>query len=82
MSEFIDEVPGHIMDPEAARREMPVEQVQAAGELAAAHTVDSVPAQTTHRERYWKQPTQEQTDRAADYGFDLTKQSKYYSQVQ
>lgn len=79
MSEFIDKVPDHIMDPEAARREMPVEQVRAAGELAAARAVDSVPAQTTHREGYWKQPTQEQTDRAAKSGFDLNKQSKYYS---
>jgi len=79
---MIEQVPDHIMNPEAARREMPVEQVQAAGELAAAHTVDSVPARTTHREGYWKQPTQEQTDRAADYGYDLTKQSKYYSLVQ
>jgi hypothetical protein len=74
---MIEQVPDHIMNPEAARPEMPVAQVQAAGELAAAHTVDSVPAQTTHREGYWKQPTQEQTDRAADYGFDLNKQSKY-----
>lgn len=76
---MIEQVPDHIMNPEVAQRKMPVEQVQAAGELAAAHTVDSVPAQTTHREGYWKQPTQEQTDRAADYGYDLTKQSKYYS---
>ena len=76
---MIEQVPDHIMDPEAARREMPVEQVKAAGELAAAHAVDSVPAQTTHREGYWKQPTQEQTDRAAKSGYDLNKQSKYYS---
>ena len=76
---MIEQVPDHIMNPEAARREMPVAQVRAAGELAAAHAVDSVPAQTTHREGYWKQPTQEQTDRAAKSGFDLNKQSKYYS---
>ena len=76
---MIEQVPDHIMNPEVAQRKMPVEQVQAAGELAAAHAVDSVPARTTHREGYWKQPTQEQIDRAAKSGFDLTAQSKYYS---
>ncbi len=36
------------------------------------------PAQTSHRAGYWTRPTNEQVDRAAKHGFDLTQQNKYY----
>ena len=39
------------------------------------------PARTSDRPGYWQKPTQEQIDRAAKSGYDLTKQSKYYSYV-
>lgn len=38
-----------------------------------------VPAQTSHREGYWAPPTAAQVEKAARYGFDLSKQAKYHS---
>lgn len=56
-------------------QEIPGVVGQVAG--AAALSANLPPAQTSHREGYWKQPTPEQIANAAKYGFDLTKQSKY-----
>lgn len=37
------------------------------------------PASTSLRTGYWSRPTSAQIDNAAKYGFDLTKQDKYFS---
>ncbi len=47
-------------------------------EDAAVNPSDSTPSRTIDRPGYWTPPTQEQIDRAAESGFDLTQQGKYY----
>lgn len=43
-------------------------------------TGNNMPAGSTSlRPGYWSRPTEDQIDNAAKYGFDLSKQSKYYS---
>lgn len=56
-------------------REKPGVVSQVAG--AAALSANLPPAQTSHREGYWQEPTADQIAHAAKYGFDLTKQNKY-----
>lgn len=54
---------------------------EAAGPLVLAETVERpMPAGSTSlRPGYWSRPTEAQIDNAAKYGFDLSKQRKYYS---
>ena len=71
---MIEQVPDHIMNPEVAQRKMPVEQVQAAGELAAHMRLIRSPLNNTSG-RGTETAHKEQTDRAAKSGYDLNAQS-------
>lgn len=63
----------HLFDPDAPDPGYTVEDAAVRPAVRPA-----IPAQTSYRSNYWNKPTDAQVNNAAEFGFDLTKQNKYF----